>query len=274
MTFQPVIFGSGLAAWSYLGRTLETQTKAFEASPQMMRDTEYFEAKIGEIDTAEDLVNDRRLLRVALGAFDLQDDINNKYFVQRILEDGTLDDDALANRLSDKRYRDFSKAFGFGDYSTPRTKLSDFGTNITAKFRRQQFEVAVGEQDQSMRLALNAERALPELAEANVSDNTKWLRVMGNPPLRQVFEMAMGLPNSFSQLDIEKQLEEFKDRANRQFGVSDFAEFGEPEMQQKLVQRFLARSQIQEIQVASSANIAVSLLENAANFARSQSSFF
>ncbi|NIQ96891.1 MAG: DUF1217 domain-containing protein, partial [Desulfuromonadales bacterium] len=73
--------------------------------------------------------------------FGLQDDINNTYFVRKILEDGTLKEGALSNRLSDSRYRAFSSAFGFGDYPVPSTKISDFGSKMVDKFRRQEFEV-------------------------------------------------------------------------------------------------------------------------------------
>lgn len=271
MTYQPVVAGSGLAAFAFLKQTFETQSQAFNAGPQISRDTAYFQEKIGDIDTAEDLVSDRRLLRVALGAYGLQDDINNRYFIRRILDDGTIEPDALANRLADDRYKEFSKAFGFGDFSTPNTKLSDFGDKIVARYRRQQFEVAVGTQNDSMRLALNAERALGELAQSSSTETTKWFKVMGNPPLREVFETALSLPSSFGQLDIDKQLEVFRDRAESQLGSADISDFADPDQQKKLVDRFLLKVQVNEFQASSSGSIAVSLLQSAADFARSRS---
>lgn len=271
MTFQPVIAGSGLAAWTLLNRTLDTQSSVFAASPEISRDTDYFEATIGSIDTAEDLVSDRRLLRVALGAFGLQDDINNLYFIRRVLEEGSLNEDALANKLTDSRYKDLAQAFGFGDFDTPRSRISDFGPKITDKFRRQQFEVAVGEQDDSLRLAMNAERSLPELAESSSSNRTKWLRIMGNPPLRSVMEGALGMPESFSQLDLDRQVDLFMERATRQLGSDDVARFSDPEMVEKLVQRFLLRNQVEEFRAANSASGALSILESAARFAKSRS---
>lgn len=270
MSFQPIIAGSGLVAWNLLQRTMETQTRAHDASAEIVRDTDYFAAKIGEINTAEELVSDRRLLRVALGAFGLQDDLDNRYFITRILADGTVRDDALANKLTDGRYKEMSAAFGFGNAATPLSKISDFPEKIIARYRRQQFEVAVGQQDDNLRLALNAERALQDLAGQSSSLNTKWLRIMGNPPLRQVFETALGMPASFGQLDIDRQLEMFKDRADSQLGSADIAQFAKPENVTKLVQKFLLRAQVEEIQAASTGNIAVSLLQGAADFARVQ----
>ena len=84
MTFQPLIPLSGYTGWRFLERTLEKQQDAFDASPSVKRVTENFREKIGEINSAEDLVNDRDMLSVALGAFGLSEDINSKFFIQTI----------------------------------------------------------------------------------------------------------------------------------------------------------------------------------------------
>jgi hypothetical protein len=263
MTFQPVIPLGGLVGWKFLERTLERQTAAFEASPDIVRDTDYFAAKIGSIDTAEQLVADRRLMRVALGAFGLQDDIGNKYFIRRMLEDGTLKGDALANRMADDRYKNLSKAFGFGDFATPRTKLSDFANEIISAYRERSFEVAVGEQDDNLRLALNATRELGAIASGSGENDTKWLKIMGNAPLRAVFETALGLPTGFGQLDLDQQISVFRDKAARQLGDGEIAQFGDSDKVEKLVQRFLVRAQISEIQTISNGAIALTLLQGA-----------
>lgn len=269
MTYQPVVAATGIVGWNVLNRTMEVQRRAFDASPDIARDTDYFEARIGEIGTAEELVSDRRLLRVALGAFGLGDDINNRAFIRRVLEDGSIEETALANRLTDSRYKALSKAFGFGDFDTPRTVLSDFGAEITDRFRRQSFEVAVGVQDDSLRLALNVERELVDLAGREVTNRVKWLQIMGTPPLREVFETALGMPPSFGQLDLDQQLEIFMDRAERQLGTSDISLYGDTDQLSKLVQRFLLRAQVEEIQTASTGSVAISMLEGAVAFARS-----
>lgn len=156
--FQPVVPLSGLAGWSFLHRTRAAQQAAFDTSAQMRRETEYFRQNVGAVKTAGDLVADRRLLQVALGAFGLEADIDSRFFVGKVLQDGTLTEGALANRLSDKRYFEMAHAFGF-DRGTPSTVLSDFGDQIAAKYRERQFEVAVGRQSESLRLALAFPRA-------------------------------------------------------------------------------------------------------------------
>ncbi|UWQ91322.1 DUF1217 domain-containing protein [Rhodobacteraceae bacterium M382] len=263
MTLQPIIPAGGIQGWRFLQQTYDRQFSSFSKDPVLKRDAEYFAENIGAIQSAEDLVSDRRLLRVALGAFGLEDDINNRYFVQKILSDGTSAEDALANRLADERYKDFSDAFGFGPSSVPKTVNSTDMQNIVDRFREQSFEVAVGEQNNDMRLALNMQRSLKDLATGDMSEDAKWFTVMGNPPLRQVFETALGLPSATGQLDIDQQLGIFKDRAVANFGSSTFAQFSTDAGIEDVTIRFLARSQISQIGASvSSASTALILLQN------------
>ncbi|WP_324753309.1 DUF1217 domain-containing protein [Roseovarius sp. Pro17] len=263
MTYQPIVPAGGLIGWSFLSRTLGQQTDAFSKSPEISRDTEYFEKNIKNAHTAEDLVSDRRLMRVALGAFGLEADLNSKAFVQKILEGGTQDTGALATKLSDERYRDFAKAFGFGNTGGARTGSKSWARDIVAKFRRQQFEVSVGNQDQSMRLAMDAKRNMPEIASIDGKNETRWLKIMGNPPLRQVFETALGLPASFAQADLDTQIAEFSDRANRQLGLGDLRDLANEDAQDALIERFLLRDQVKSFSLQSSGSIALTLLQSA-----------
>lgn len=266
MSYTPAIPLGGYAGWAFLTRTRAAQMEAFVSSPTLQRDEAYFRERIGDISTAEELVADRRLLSVALGAFGLEADIDNRYFIRKVLEDGTLDPDALANKLADKRYLEFSRAFGFGDYSTPRTRLSDFADTILASYEMRGFETAVGEQDGNLRLAMNAGRELAKLAGRNVSDETKWLAVMGSTPLRQVFETALGLPASFSALDLDRQIETFRDRAERVLGDAEISQFDDPSRVEDLIRVFLVRAEVQaNAHVYSAQATALTLLSSGAS---------
>lgn len=268
--FQPVVPIGGAAGWAFLTRTAEAQKAAFTQAPSLKRDTDYFRDKIGEVRTASDLVSDRRLLRVALGAFGLEGDLNNRAFIQRILQDGTLETGSLANRLSDKRYQDFSAAFGFGDFDIPRTQLSDFGEEIVAKFETQQFESAIGAQNADMRLLMGMGRDLENIAGGTNTDDGKWFAVMGTPPLRAVFETALGLPTAVGGLDIDQQLELFKDRAQRAFGTADLSEIAGEEKRGELTRLFLARAEIRDLASAAPAGAsAISLMQSSVALARS-----
>lgn len=244
MTFQPVLPLSGFAGWQFLQSSLETQQARFAEAPAQDRDRAYFKEKIGTITSAQDLVDDYRLLRVSLQAYGLEDDLPNRAFVEKVLSDGVTNDDALSNKLADKRYLAFSEAFGFGGTLPPRSQGPGFADKILARFDQQAFEVAVGEQDSDMRLALTAMREVPDIAAAGTSDTTAWLSVLGNPPLRTVFETAFVLPSTVGALDLDQQLEAFRAGAERVLGSSEFSTLSDPDKANDLVRAFTLQSQI------------------------------
>lgn len=243
MGFQPIGSFGGLAGWTFLQRTQAAQQSAFEAAPEISRDTEYFSKNISKVTRPEDLVNDYRLLKVALGSFGLSDDLPNKAFIRKVLEEGSLDPESLANRMVDKRYLALTKAFGF-DLGTPSTQISDFSSKILDGYKARQFEVAVGQQDPDMRLALALERDLGAIVSSENTADGKWFSVMGNAPLRKVFETALGLPSTFASLDIDQQLKVFRERADVVFGDGEIDQFVNPDRLEALNRLFLVRSQI------------------------------
>lgn len=269
MSYAPALPLTGYAGWVFLKRTAATQQAVLNAQPDVKRDDVYFRENIGKIDNAAELVADRRLLKVALGAFGLENDINSKAFIQKVLEGGTLQSDSLANKLADKQYQKFSAAFGFGDFATPRSKLSDFPDKILSAYKTRNFEVAVGEQNSDLRLAMNAEREVGELAaKTTTSNDARWYSVLGSTPMRRVFEKALGLPNAFSTLDIDRQLEVMKEKSQAQFGTDQIADFGDSAKMEKLLRRFLIRSETEAYRSQYGASAALTLMSNAVTFSR------
>lgn len=265
MSYQPVVIGPGIAGWRFLQSTLDRQKASFSASAVLERETEYFSKAIPHIRSAEDLVSDRRLLIVALGAFGLGDDIDNRFFLRRILEEGTTARDALANRLADSRYAELSQAFGFGPNETTRTGSLDFATSILSRYQSQAFEQAVGKQSEAMRVALFANREMTDPTKINGSDDAAWFKMMAAPPMRRFFETALGFPPAMSQLDLDKQLQMFRSKSRQVFGTDRFADLKRPDVLNKMTNLFLAREQALASFVASSpAAVALSLLGNTA----------
>lgn len=261
MSFQPVVPLSGYAGWTFLKRTQASQQATLQKSAVHQRDDAYFRENIGKITSAEQLVNDRRLLNVALTAFGLQNDLNSKAYVRKILAEGTTDERSMANRMADKTYRNLAEAFGFGPGETRKTTQKGFADKILAQYHTRSFETAIGNQNESLRLAMNAERELTLLANSKSSEDTKWFTIMGNKPLREVMQTAFGLPSGFASLDIDQQLGVFKSKSRAMFGSSDLSQLQKPENLQKVLRNYLVRDEIsQGSSRISSASIALQLL--------------
>lgn len=235
---------TGIAGWRFLQRTQESQQAAFAASPALDREMAYFKENISKVTSADDLINDFTLFKVALGAFGMEDKIADKFFFKKVLEEGTEQDGAFALKLTDTNYRDMAEAFGFGNAGGPHVAESDFAQKITAAFEVRQFEKAVGENDDSMRLALNLEREIGKYAEGPLPETASWFQLMANPPLREVFETAYGLPSTIGTLDVDRQRELFQDANERVFGSRSMDVFKDPENIDKLLRNFFAQEQI------------------------------
>lgn len=264
--FQPIVPHTGYVGWKFLERTAETQRVAFEKSPGLIRDIHYFKENIGKATTAEELVNDHRLLKVALDAFGLEGDLDKRAYVLKALVEGTDAEDSFANRMVDKRYQEFSKAFGYGNLLGARVTRSDFAESILTPFKTQKFEVAVGESDESMRLAMVFVREIDDLANSEGADNSAWFKLMGNPPIRKIFETAFGLPKSFGLLDVDKQRDVFRDKAEKLFGDASLATFKEAENVDKMLRTFFVRKQMSEYNgLGAPGTTALTLLRNSAD---------
>lgn len=231
--------------WRLLERTEAVQRTAFEQSAQVDRDMAHFRERIASVETAEDLVADRTLLRVALGAYGLDEELGKTFFLKKILEEGSESRDALANKFVDPRYRDLAEAFGFGDLLGARTWEPGFADRILDRYKERQFEIAVGNQDPNMRLALGFRREIADYAGSDLAENTIWLRILGSKPMREVFESAFNLPKEFSTLDVDKQVEVLSSRAQDILGRDGFRAFADPDVTQRIIDRFLLRKQIE-----------------------------
>jgi hypothetical protein len=263
MSFQPVAPLGGVAGWSFLERTRERQEAAFQQSPTLARRTADFAERIARVGSAEDLVSDRALLEVALGAFGLDDDIRNRFFIRKVLEEGTTSPSALANRLSDKRYLALSEAFGFGASPGGKVKRPGFAADIVARYRERQFEVAVGQTNRDMRIALGLDREMSDIVARRQTNDARWFTALASPPVRTVLERALRLPSQVASVDIDRQLSLFKERAATRLGSADFGQIATPEGIEKLRRAFLTSPEAVASNGSARATGALALLSRA-----------
>jgi len=269
--FTPAVPVSGLAGWQFLKATEARQRQVFASAREIRREEEYFRGRIGTVASVDDLLGDRRLLMVSLAAFGLEDEIGKTHFLRRILQDDLGSADALINKLVDKRFRKWAEAFGAVALQTGRAAAAAEKT-INA-FRARRFEVAVGGVDNDMRLALTFRREIPAvLAEAG-GDSAAWFRILGNPPLREVLQTALGLPESIAGLDLDRQRVSFESKAAPLLGEAGVRALADTERVEAVIRRFLLRRQIAAFGPATG-SVALTLLgaaaSSAANLSKAQ----
>lgn len=243
MSYLPALPSGAYTGWLAWQRQGAVHQKVFDNSPAQLRKADYFRENIGKATTAEALVADRRLLDVALGAFGLSDDINSRFFIRKVLEGGTLKEGALALRLSDPRYRELAATFGYGDFTVPSTALSDFPEKILSAWKERSLEVTLSQINEPLRVALNAQRELPKIAgKATTSDNTKWFSIIGQPALRELFRKAFNLPVAFGALNLDRQVTILAEKSEALLGDRSPAQFNDPKNTDKLIRRYLLRT--------------------------------
>ncbi len=274
MPLPPAIPFGGLAGLQFLERTFDRQFANFSQSADLQREIDYFLENAGSITTAEELVGDRRLLSVALGAFGLDEDINKGAFIRKILEEGTFDERAFANRLVEPAYKEMSAFLGFGDFGSV-LGIESRREEIVERFRERQFEIAVGEQDFDLRVALNFRREVAAITES-ASENTILLRLLGSPPLRSFIEGALNLPSEVAQIDLDRQVEEVEDRLGQILGDSSPSILKDPAAIDTLIKRFMLNSQLQSgaIGTQTRGSAALSLLQSSGFGAGAQTNLF
>ena len=240
MAYTVQVGSGGYLGWKFLQRTEASQREIFNKSPDIAAARESFVKKMPNVKSADQLVSNYRLLTVALRAFGLEGDVNNRSFIKRVLEADPNDDKSVVNRLSDKRYLAINEAFSSlrNGTSIDGSQLND----ISSKFEGMAFERNIGERHSEIEIALNAQRELATIAKSDSSEMTKWYKVLSSKPLRKLFEGAFGFGNAIGNLPIERQVDEMKKSLSKITGWSDIGRFAESENVDKVVSRYLIRS--------------------------------
>lgn len=257
MTYNVQVGSGGYVGWKILERSMARQKEVFSQTVSEKSVKEYFTKNVSGISSADELVGNYKLLTVTLRAFGLDADINNRFFIKKVLEADPNDESSLVNRLADKRYLKMNQEMKLSGSASSRTVDA---VAIITKYDDRSFEKNIGERYPEIELALNAQRELPSLASSETSDNAKWYQILGSKSLRQIFEVAYGLGSSFSALPIDRQLSEIKSKTEQFTGSDSAAQFESSTSVDSLVRRYLLRNQIQASSTASSHANALTLL--------------
>lgn len=243
--FQPVVTSSGIGGWNFLQATYDRQLTSFSESPQIRNDQEYMLEKLSQPIDKKDFLDDQRLLRVTMTAFDLGGEEWKRGFVDKVLTEVADPESSFLARLNNQPYTRYAEAFEpslDGKIRLSETALADIAT----KFETASFEAALGEVDNNMRLALNFQSDIATLVGDGANEEAALFRILGDVPVRSVLESALSLPSELRQLPIERQAEIVKDKLSSSFGINNISDLTKPDNVERVVQRYLALSSIDQ----------------------------
>lgn len=245
MPIPPSLIGGGLSGWSFLKSNLPRQEATFATSPDITRASEKLRSSLSEPFPLDKLMGDRQLLDPVLKSFGLGSEIDKGAFLRRIIEDGPDNRDGFARRLNNPDFIELSRTFQADPDGLIRLSPSKVD-EIERGFRRNEFETSVGEREPDLRLALNFEEKVKEFANDSATDRAFWFRVIGNAPLREVFDSAFILPEGFANLDVDRQADILQRRAEQVLGPEPVAALTTDAGVETVTRRFLLQRQIED----------------------------
>ncbi len=205
-------------------------------------ETSYYLSKVGDIQSIDDLMADRRLLNFALTAYGLDPSLEPPARIRQMLEGGIADPKSPANQLTDKAYVAFVTAFNFAEYGEATTTRTPAQLASIDKFLRQTLEQNAGKENEGVRLALYFERKASTL--------TNFYEILADPALAKVVRTALSLPDSFASADIDRQVKLFEEKL-------DIEDFTDPARLEKFLTRFTSLWEINNPTAPAQAQISV-----------------
>lgn len=234
--FQPAIPLPGYGGWKFLQSTYNRQLENFADAPQVKNDRAYLEEKLSEPMAVEDFLNDRRLLRISLTAFDLGGEEWKRGYIGKVLEEVGDPESSFLTRLNNASYTEFAETFApeEGQISISADTLAQ----LADQYETAAFKLAVGEVDNNMRLSLNYQTRIVDLVGSGANETTVLYRILGDVPVRTVLESALNLPSEMQKLDIEDQARMLKDRLGSALGIHDLTDLTKLDRIDRVLERF------------------------------------
>jgi flagellin-like hook-associated protein FlgL len=186
-----------LVAFQALEKNRDRFLTQFKNSSTVTKEIDYFKAQLKKINTVEEFTKDPRLVKFAATAFGLEADIQYPARLRKVLTESVADDNALSNRLSDPRYKEMAKFFGFGETGLTKAKLSFTQDELFSKYTTAAFEKAQGERNPALREALYFERKIGSIKST--------YDIMGDTVLRSMVTYTLDLPPQIAVQSVEKQ---------------------------------------------------------------------
>lgn len=217
---------STTATYLSVATNIARRQAATAAEPAVKAATAHFLANIGGVKTARQFVNDYPLFSYAMKAYGLSDMTFAKGLMLKVLAGGVSGRGALANTLSDPRYKAFATAFDFAGQGAQATAAVSASSGAAARYIEQTLEDDQAKSNQGVANALYFKR--------NAASVTSVYGILADPKILKVVETAYGLSSSLGASDIDTQAKVLS-------RVLDINDLQNPSKVERLVERYTSR---------------------------------
>jgi hypothetical protein len=216
---------SAMVYFNAITRDYPQSLARIAATPAVKRDTEYYLANIGKVKSVDDFLKDQKLYTYAMKAFGLNDMLNAKGLIRKVLLGGVASSNSLANTLNDSRYRALAAAFNFAALGPDTTSAEAARQGTVDRYIENALESDAGRSNEGTRMALYFSRVAPKL--------TSLYGILADRTLLKVVQTAFGLSPSMSRLDIDQQ-------AKLIGSHMQLADLQDPSKLKRITERFMA----------------------------------
>ncbi|MDZ7874697.1 MAG: DUF1217 domain-containing protein [Rhizobium sp.] len=221
------------------------RTAAREAATKK---AEVYQERIQSIDTVKELLADRDVIDVVIGAYGLDPEDVTDDFLKQVFASDLSDPKSFVNQQPDSRWAELVASFNF-DANGNLTRetigtVQQRGETLETvnKYLRQTLEETEGASNEAVRLALYFERTAPNITDA--------YGLIADDALMAVFRTTFGFSDEFSNMDVDQQARIINDNL-------DLADLQDPTKLERFLQRYTA---MYDTENASFSNSAVSIL--------------
>ncbi len=204
------------------------RTAAREAATKK---AEVYQERIQSIDTVRELLADRDVIDVVIGAYGLDPEDVTDDFLKQVFSSDLSDPKSFVNQQPDGRWAELVSSFNF-DVNGNLTRetigtVQQRGETLETvnKYLRQTLEENEGASNEAVRLALYFERTAPNITDA--------YGLIADDALMAVFRTTFGFSDEFSNMDVDQQARIINDNL-------DLADLQDPTKLERFLQRYTA----------------------------------
>lgn len=224
---------SGYALYKSLSADkVAANTARFAKSGSVQSEIDFFRQRVSTIKTPDEFLKDYRLLKFALTAYDMEDQLQYPARIKQILKDDPSSKSALVNRMTNAGYRQINADFAFNTKGVENLKNATFIDGLVEKYKNARYEMSLGDLNPAVADAMYFQR--------KVSKVKTGYEIIGDPVFFDVALTALNIPRSVAATKVERMKATIENKL-------EMSKLSDPTYVRKLVERYLVLKDVENL---------------------------